>query len=420
MQLGGYPARYSKAAILLHWTIAAALAFQISLGWRMEDMAKGPELFWVVQLHKSVGITILLLTLARIAIRFTVRRPAPELDGRWQRALAGAVHFGLYAVMLGGPLTGWLIVSTSRTPVPTLLFGVVPWPDLPVTGRDLHELAESAHGVIAWLLVGLFLLHVAGAVRHQWLLRQPLMERMLPFARTRVMVLPMFLGMVALFLAALVAAKLVGPGQAAAVPAAEPAPPAVVAVPPPAEPAPPVENAVEATENETAAMIEVPRWTVAPGGRLGFRARWGGTPIDGSFAGWTSDIRFDPAALDRSSIRVTVDLASATSGDAQRDVSLQSADFFDTASHPKAMFVSNTISAAGRNRYRARGTLDLKGAKRPVTLDFTLAITGDRAKVSGATTLDRTAFGVGLGEWASTTAIPADVAVDFTFTARHD
>ena len=140
----------------------------------------------------------------------------------------------------------------------------------------------------------------------------------------------------------------------------------------------------------------------------------------GSFTRWRAAITFDPTALDRSHIRVTVDLASADSGDAQRDESLKGNDFFDIAVHPQAIFTSTRIRSIGGDRYEAAGDLRLKGVSRPVTLRFTLKITGDRARVTGTTRLDRTRFRVGLGEWAATDAIAAAVPVDFAFTAVRE
>ena len=118
-------------------------------------------------------------------------------------------------------------------------------------------------------------------------------------------------------------------------------------------------------------------------------------------------------------IRVTVDLASADTGDGQRDDSLKGSDFFDIGAHPAAVFTAREIRHLGGDRYEARGTLDLRGASKPATLRFTLRIDGDRAHVSGTARIDRTAFGVGQGEWAATDAIAAGVDIAFAFTATR-
>ncbi len=408
--------RYSYTAITLHWLIALLLAFQIALGWALEGN-NSPELFARYQLHKSIGISILLLSLARLVIRLFVSRP-PASDGpAWTRALASTVHWLFYLVMILGPITGWLLVSTARVQVPTLLFGLVPWPHLPV-GRSWHESAESIHGAMAWLAIGLFALHIAGAFRHQWLLGKPELQRMIPFARGKAA--GFALGALALVGAAFVAGQMIYPDKARSVAEKGIAAP-VTALPTP--PSPPTAGSDEAAAPEEAAPEDntqpLADWTVASGGRLGFTARWNGEAVDGRFGRWRASIRFSPDELAKSTIRVTVDLASADTGDGQRDDSLKGSDFFDIGAHPAAVFTAREIRHLGGDRYEARGTLDLRGASKPATLRFTLRIDGDKAHVSGTARIDRTAFGVGQGEWAATDAIAAGVDIAFAFTATR-
>lgn len=407
--------RYSYTAITLHWLIALLLAFQIALGWALEGN-NSPELFARYQLHKSVGIAILLLSLARLATRLFTARP-PASDGpAWTRALAAIVHALFYLVMILGPITGWLLVSTAKVQVPTLLFGIIPWPHLPV-GRIWHEPAEAIHGAMAWLAIGLFLLHIAGALRHQWLLGKPELQRMIPFARGKAV--GVATGAVALVAGAMVAGQIVHADKPHA--AVERAAAPVIAVPTAAPAAEAVQEKPEETDNiETEETTQpLADWTVASGGRLGFTARWNGEAVDGRFDRWRAAIRFSPDDLPKSTIRVTVDLASADTGDGQRDDSLKSSDFFDTGAHPNAVFTARDIRHLGGDRYEARGTLELRGASKPATLRFTLRIDGDRARVAGTARIDRTAFGVGQGEWAATDAIAAGVDIAFSFNATR-
>ncbi|MBO9697389.1 MAG: YceI family protein [Sphingopyxis sp.] len=409
--------RYSYTAITLHWLLALLLAFQVALGWALEGN-NTPELFARYQLHKSVGITILLLSLARLAVRLFTPRPSASEGPAWTRALASTVHWLFYLVMILGPVTGWLLVSTARVQVPTLLYGIVPWPHLPV-GRSLHEPAEAIHGAMAWIAIGLFVLHIVGALRHQWLLDKPELQRMIPFARGKAV--GAAIGALALVGGAFIVGESVYPDVSrpgAQKTAAAPAAPAAAA------PAPetPVaeEKAAEPAESETGEPAQpLADWTVASGGRLGFTARWNGEAIDGRFGRWRAAIRFSPDDLAKSNIRVTVDLASADTGDGQRDDSLKSSDFFDTGAHPQAVFTTRDVRHLSGDRYEARGTLDLRGVSKPATLRFTLRIEGDRARVAGTARVDRTAFGVGQGEWAATDAIAAGVDIDFSFSATR-
>ncbi len=415
--------RYRTPAIVLHWLIAAAILFQMQLPWRFHDL-KTPEAFALIQLHKSVGITILVLSLARLGWRL-INPPPPEPDtlAAWERVLSALVHVGLYGLMIGMPITGWLLVSTSKTGIPTLLYGLVTWPHLPgfarlpEAGREVwNSFAHQAHGLLGWGLYGLIGLHVAGALKHQLFSRdEPILARMAPGAVAGRWAEPR-LGLIALgVIAAIGGAWLIHPKPT--ISARPPPPPAQVARPVAAPVAPAVvpETIAEITE----APAEASKWAVAKGSTLGFSTTWGGQAVEGRFDQWTADIVFSPDALDRSHVKVTIDLASVATGDPQQDVALPGADFFDAAQHPKAIFTADRFEAAGQNRYVAHGKLALRGVTRPLRLPFTLKIDGDKARMSGVTNLDRTAFGVGQGEWQATDQIPAQVKVSVALTATR-
>ncbi|WP_420145522.1 YceI family protein [Sphingobium sp.] len=408
--------RYSRTAIFLHWAIAALLAFQISVGWALDDLgARGFSLF---QLHKSIGITVLLLTLLRVAVRYWKPRPA-KLEGGWQGALASAVHVGLYAFMLGAPLTGWALVSTAKVKVPTLIFGTIPLPHMPLPA-DSHALAENGHALLAWLGIALFLLHVAGALRHHLLMRDGLIWRMMP-ARSPLLLV----GLPALILIGFIAGR-------AILPAPRPAPAAQATAPDNAiEPAnaaeaqapnaalPADDAATNATQPATAEEPAgpPPTWTVQPGGRIGFTVGNDGDMISGSFAKWTAAIVMDPDHPDSADIKVTIDMASASVGDAYKDGMLPGDEFFGVAAHPTATFVAKGAQATGPGSYRASGTLTLRGVSKPQTIRFTLSGKDATRKVLGNATIARAAFGVGNGD--SSGGLAPQVAVTFAFTARR-
>ena len=397
--------RYSFGAILLHWLLALALTFQLSLGMGLDYL--GREGFAQYQLHKSVGIVILALSLLRLILRLFAPRP-PKLERGWQGALAAAVHVGLYVFMLAAPLTGWLLVSTDKVRVPTLLFGTMPWPHLPAP-HGLNGFAHVSHGVLGWIGLVLILLHIAGAVRHQWLLKDNLMARMAP---ARGLWLVLALAVPVGWALGIVAIK--SGGQKAA------PRPAVASMPPPtASMSPPA--AVPATGNEAARITAAPsasptRWTIRPGGTLSFSADNGGMRIDGRFAKWAGTIVFDPDHPEKADIRITVDLASASVGDPTQTQMLASADFLDVAAHPHTIYRATSARRTGPDRYAAEGTLALKGASRPQSLSFTLTGSGLKRHAEGRATIDRTAFSVGTGDNGKTLA--PDVALTFSFDAE--
>lgn len=416
------PVRYSSAAIVLHWLLAGLLLFQLGLGWQLEDLGQGAAAFAAFQLHKSVGIAILLLSLARLSLRIALPPPPPLPDKPATQLLAKAVHWLFYLVMIGGPLTGWILASTARIKVPTLVFGWLPWPHLPL-GRGWHEPAEAVHSALGWLLAGLVLLHVGGALRHHWR-REDLIGRMLPkaWAAWQTQTVAIAAAMLALG-AAFALAQTMPFGRQPAFPETpqpvRPAPTqtAEAAVTPTASPtdAP----SAEPSEEPTAQALPAALWQVEPGGRLNFRADYSGSPIDGSFKRWDARITFAPGDLAGSSIRVSVDLGSVDTADGERDEMLRSDSFFNIAAHPTAVFTSRAIRHRGGDRYEAAGTLAMHGATVPLTLPFTVTIDGNRAAASGTARLRRTAFGVGSGQWADTGTIADGVAISFRLKARE-
>lgn len=420
--------RYTTVAIALHWLIAAAIIFQIILGWRAGDGPKGPATFAMMQLHKSIGITILLLSLARLGWRWVnPAPPGPAGQPRWEQIASKVVHVGFYVIMIGLPLTGWILVSTSKTNLPTILFGAIPWPHLPLL-PDLaagpkhlwHEIGEIGHNALVKTTYLLLLLHLGAVAKHQILDKDAVFQNMAPGAKPGWKEPRLWLA-AAGFAAIVAAGYLYAPKIATSAP-----PPAPAEATPEAAPvAAPAATTGPAAAPEAVAAPPVSdlkdpvAWTVQKGATLGFAATWSGSSIEGRFQRWTADIQFSPEALDRSKVTVGVDLASAETGDAQRDASLTGEEFLDTAGHPKAVFTATKFRKTGEGRYVADGSLDLRGVKKPLSLPFSLKIDGDTATASGVTTLDRTTFGVGQGEWASTDEIAAQVKVSFKLTAKR-
>lgn len=169
----------------------------------------------------------------------------------------------------------------------------------------------------------------------------------------------------------------------------------------------------------TAWSAPAPSWAVDPSSKLGFRGVIGGEAFNGSFRRWSAQIAFDPRNLAGSRAVVSVDVASAVTGDADRDAALPTADWFDAGKFPKATFTTRSFRDLGGGKYEALGDLALRGVSRPVALDFTLQISGDKAVMNGQTVLDRTVFGVGQGQWKAGDTLKPQVAVIVALTARQ-
>jgi len=164
-----------------------------------------------------------------------------------------------------------------------------------------------------------------------------------------------------------------------------------------------------------------PAWTVEKAASsIRFSSSFNGTAFSGSFSRWTADIRFDPANLAGSSVTATIDTASVATGDADRDQALPTDAFLSAAKFPRAVFAAHTFKALGGGRYQAIGALTLRGVTKPLTLPFTLAISGGQARMTASMALNRLAFGVGQDEWRKTDAIPAGVNLAIAVVARRN
>jgi len=147
-------------------------------------------------------------------------------------------------------------------------------------------------------------------------------------------------------------------------------------------------------------------------GTLQFSATQAGAKFDGAFRRFRVALDFDPAKPATGSLDVTVDTASIDTQDGERDEILRSADFFSAQQFPQATFRANQFERAGPG-WRARGELTIRGVKKPVGVDFTLAPSGAAFVMKGTTRLKRLAFGLGQGDWASTEWVGDDVDVRF-------
>ena len=175
-------ARYSRVAIWLHWIIAALIALNLLLGFFHEDFEK-PVRAAMMNVHKSTGFAILVLTLARIAWRLGHRPPPFDPVLRpWEVSLARLIHGLFYVFLILMPISGWLVVSSGGRPV-TGFFGLFDIGPLPVSrAEDTHELFEEVHEWLAYAGLGLIALHVAGALKHHLGGHRHLIERMAPWA----------------------------------------------------------------------------------------------------------------------------------------------------------------------------------------------------------------------------------------------
>jgi polyisoprenoid-binding protein YceI len=161
-------------------------------------------------------------------------------------------------------------------------------------------------------------------------------------------------------------------------------------------------------------------WTVdSSKSVLGFSGTQSGTAFDGRFTKWQADIDFDPANPGIGHARVVIDVASAQTGDPQKDQSLPQGDWFNVKSFPQAVFEASSFRAKGGNAFEAIGTLTIRGIKKDVVLPFTFDGTGNSGHAKGKLDLLRTDYGVGQGEWSSGQMVGLSVAVTIDIQATR-
>jgi cytochrome b561 len=209
--------RYSAVAIAFHWLIAASIVLQLALGWHMGDLV-GLGRSVLLQIHKSVGISILALTLGRMVWRM-VNPPPPHGSNltKLERIASHWVHMGFYAALMLLPLTGWAMVSLERAGG-MKIFGGLTWPGFPFASAVPADLAETltgvfdkTHDILVWVMLGLLFLHVAGALKHHFVSRDATLSRMAPgvkpgaFTDPRLLAIPL---VVAIFAAGVYLPKL--------------------------------------------------------------------------------------------------------------------------------------------------------------------------------------------------------------------
>lgn len=394
--------RYTSVAITLHWVIALAIVGMILGGWYMSDLPDGaPGQYFLYQTHKSIGITILLLTIARIIWR--VMNPPPSLPDEMsalEKSASHLVHLGFYGLMIALPLTGWLYSSVSvKLDVPTVLYGVVSWPDVPFVEGLKTETASGVvnfiHSKLAWVALALLALHVAGAVKHELSAEQGVLKRMIPglFGATEKPQAP-GRGAVIAFGSSLAALVLVaGAG--------------------------PVIGSLSGAggQVQSAAGFE-PNWAVDhDASTIAFSGTHDGKAYSGRFGNWDAAIRFDPDQPAETEITVTVSMASATANQKLYTDSLKSPEWFNVSAFPTASVEILDVTRTGDGTFASTARLTLKDLTVDADFPFTLAIDGDTASMTGQAIVTRTALNLGQSSDPGADWVSEDVTVDVVVEA---
>jgi cytochrome b561 len=171
--------RWGAVSQVFHWLIVLGILAMAIIGLTMVEMHSSPAKVRMFALHKSIGLTILALVTLRLLWRLYAGAPPviPTIP-RWQHAIANLSHIGLYVLLFAVPLSGWVMNSASGFPL--WWFGVFRVPALVARDHDLHELTETVHETLFWILIALVLVHAGAALFHHLFQRDATLARMLP------------------------------------------------------------------------------------------------------------------------------------------------------------------------------------------------------------------------------------------------
>jgi len=189
-----FPGRYTRLAMLLHWLTAGLVIANVLIVWTV-DLLPDDFVRPMIDTHKSMGITVLGLSILRLLWRLANPPPAFLDDyAKWEQRAAHVAHGLLYALLLLLPLSGWMHDSAWEAAAshPMYLFGLFEWPRLgfimtidPATKERLHDLFGLIHMSFGYVLYAVLALHVLAALKHQFIDGEAELQRVLPWGRTR-------------------------------------------------------------------------------------------------------------------------------------------------------------------------------------------------------------------------------------------
>lgn len=396
--------RYHRVSIWLHWIIAGLILTLFPVGLLMEDTPKAYQIT-IIQMHKSFGLMVLFLSLARLGWRLlNPPPPLPDNMKRWEKLSAKTLYVIFYVLIIAIPISGWAMVSTSPKNIPTMFLTLFHWPHIWFLAQMAVEQKKAiigdlqeVHEILAYGIIALVVLHIGAAFRHQWIKKDGEMARMVPALGKTIPPAQKPRGAVLVFggtALIFVLIALMG----------------ILGKPAGGKAAPDTKAAIEATGN----------WVVDPvKSTLTFTFDHDQNPVQGTFTKWVADINFDPDDLGAADVRVSIDMASAATGDATYDDNLPEEDWFYIASYREAAFESRLVKSDGKDGYIMDGELRLRGITLPLSIPFSLVISGDQAEAKGAVNLDRLAYGLGINTDPGATTVARQVRVDFVIHAKH-
>ncbi|MEP3054409.1 cytochrome b/b6 domain-containing protein [Ascidiaceihabitans sp.] len=386
---------YGSVTKTFHWLTALLILTLIPLGiiankLPYETSEQLAQKAWLFSLHKTLGVTVFFVALARIAWAVTQTKPAGlHPDRKAESWLAETVHWLLYGSLLLVPLSGWIHHASTTG------FAPIWWPfgqNLPLVAKseDTAALFAGLHIVFERVLAVSLILHVAGALKHHFVDKDATLKRMwfgtthTPNATgTHKHGLPFVTALAAWGIAIAIGSSI----------------------------------GVFAKHGDAIAQVALEEvisdWTVETG-TVAIEITQFGNVVEGSFADWTADIDYDPATA-KGTTTVTIAVPSLTLGSVTDQA--MGPDFFDATTFPTAIFQANLERIV--DGHLATGTLTIRDKTVPIELPFNLSIDDGLATVNGQIELNRQDFSIG-DNMADESSLLFNVKVKVELTARQN
>jgi cytochrome b561/polyisoprenoid-binding protein YceI len=398
MQFTNSEDRYGAISKTFHWVIAFIILGLIPVGFGMGLIPNSPLKFEVYAMHKSFGLLVFFLALARLTWRFF--SPAPdrlETHKGWEHALASAAHVWLYICMIGMPLSGWLMSSANEFPVP--FFGTQ-LPHIIEKNEEWAPLFRQSHTILGYSLFVILALHMAGALKHHILDRDETLQRM-SWRKAGI-------GLAALLV------LLAGTSYALSVTGIVKS-----AMEERAEKIEESKAEDDARSNDSSNARPDAWQIVADKSKVSFKTALYGAQFTTEITDISGDIVFDPENLEKSDVRVRVGTQGLKSGDDNRDANMMGPEWLDSENYPDIWFVSEKFEKGDGDKYVAIGTLSVKGKAMPLIMPFNLSIKGAAAHMTSEVSLNRLDYQIGTGNWSDEQTVGHNVIVQIDLSAKQ-
>ena len=380
--------RFSNTAIFLHWCVAGLIVSQFVLAKLAENARHHDKILEQLALlanHKSLGITILVLALIRLAYRLATPTLAPPTTmSRWQISASKVSHVLLYGFLFALPLSGWLMSSAKAYSVSW--FNLVALPDAVAPNKGLAEFLQTSHYYLAEALFVIALIHILAAIKHHFIDKDDVLKRMSGTLSWALFILVIILAL------SFLGRIFNSPPETATI----------------TQTTTSIQKPLTSIKEPQSSL---PMWQIDyEQSFIKFVGDQAGAPFEGEWKSWSAEIQFDAAQLDQARFNVSIDLSSGFSNNQERDDTIRSADFFDVASFPKAVYRASNFSD-NSGSFQSFGELSMKGVGVETPMNFQVELTDGIKVLSGSASLNRFDWNIGSGDWTDTSWVGENVQV---------